>query len=178
MAVQNKFGTSYNYHLLMGPWSVGENTQHRNGNESHHHPLERLVIFHSISIQTIPFSSSHCTRRSRSSSAVAGMDLPKHRATGTTSLRDDSDFSKMEGTGSWDAIEWTKIEVPISIQSPSPSSFYLTFSIFFCFVFFPVNFVVVIYLQPISRYVSHANLDFLLEAEQVVAEVCIYTFVF
>lgn len=137
VAAQNKFGTSYNYHLHMDHGQLVK-TQHRNGNESHHHhPLERLVIFHSISIQTIPFSSSHCTRRSRSSSAVAGMDLPKHRATGTTSLRDDSDFSKMEGTGSWDAIEWTKIEVPISIQSPSPSSFYLTFSIFVLFCFFP-----------------------------------------
>ncbi|XP_014513688.1 phosphatidylinositol-3-phosphatase myotubularin-1 isoform X1 [Vigna radiata var. radiata] len=38
------------------------------------------------------------------------MDVPKHRATRTTSLRDVSDFSKMEVTGSWDALEWTKIE--------------------------------------------------------------------
>ncbi|KAL5069197.1 hypothetical protein RYX36_020084 [Vicia faba] len=57
------------------------------------------------------------------------MDLPRHRATPTTSLRDTSDSS----TGSWDAIEWTKIE-------------------------------------PIARFVSHANLDFLLEDEQVMAE--------
>nr|KYP38384.1 hypothetical protein KK1_040367 [Cajanus cajan] len=61
------------------------------------------------------------------------MDVPKHRSTRTTSLRDASDSSKMEGTGSWDAIEWTKIE-------------------------------------PIPRFVSHANLDFLLESEQVAAE--------
>ncbi|KHN37853.1 Myotubularin-related protein 2 [Glycine soja] len=61
------------------------------------------------------------------------MDMPKNRATRATSLRDASDSSKLEGTGSWDAIEWTKIE-------------------------------------PISRFVSHANLDFLLESEQVVAE--------
>ncbi|XP_027367606.1 phosphatidylinositol-3-phosphatase myotubularin-1-like isoform X3 [Abrus precatorius] len=38
------------------------------------------------------------------------MDVPKHRATRTTSLRDASESSKMEGTGSWDALEWTKIE--------------------------------------------------------------------
>lgn len=58
------------------------------------------------------------------------MDLPRHhRATPTTSLRDTSDSS----TGSWDALEWTKIE-------------------------------------PISRFVSPANLDFLLDDEQVVAE--------
>ncbi|KAK7343919.1 hypothetical protein VNO77_13045 [Canavalia gladiata] len=61
------------------------------------------------------------------------MDVPKPRATRTTSLRDASDSSKMEGTGSWDVLEWTKIE-------------------------------------PISSFVSHANLDILLEAEQVVAE--------
>ncbi|GAU40878.1 hypothetical protein TSUD_40520 [Trifolium subterraneum] len=57
------------------------------------------------------------------------MDLPKHRPTPTTSLRDASDSS----TGSWDALEWTKIE-------------------------------------PIARFVSPANLDFLLDDEQVVAE--------
>ncbi|RDX99710.1 Phosphatidylinositol-3-phosphatase myotubularin-1, partial [Mucuna pruriens] len=61
------------------------------------------------------------------------MDVPKHRGTRTTSLRDASESSKMEGTGSWDALEWTKIE-------------------------------------PISRFVSHGNLDFLLEEEQIVAE--------
>ncbi|KAK7279532.1 hypothetical protein RJT34_24585 [Clitoria ternatea] len=59
--------------------------------------------------------------------------MPKHRPNRTTSLRDASDSLKMEGTGSWDALEWTKIE-------------------------------------PISRFVSHANLDFLLGDEQVVAE--------
>ncbi|KAL2562662.1 hypothetical protein AAZX31_20G175900 [Glycine max] len=62
------------------------------------------------------------------------MDMPMNRATRTTSLRDASDSSKLEGTGSWDAIEWTKIE------------------------------------PPISRFVSHANLDFLLESELVAAE--------
>ncbi|OIV89707.1 hypothetical protein TanjilG_05162 [Lupinus angustifolius] len=61
------------------------------------------------------------------------MDLPKHRNARATSLRDATESSKMEGTGSLDSLEWTKIE-------------------------------------PISRYVSNANLDFLLEAEQVVAE--------
>jgi hypothetical protein len=44
--------------------------------------------------------------------------------------------------------------------------------IFHLFDFFVVNFVVVIYLQPIARFVSPANLDFLLDDEQVVAEVC------
>lgn len=90
------------------------------------------------------------------------MDLPRHRATPTTSLRDTSDSS----TGSWDAIEWTKIEVPF-LNSPS---------LFFLFIlqFFPffVNFFFVIFLQPIARFVSHANLDFLLDDERVVAEVC------
>ncbi|OIV90583.1 hypothetical protein TanjilG_01664 [Lupinus angustifolius] len=61
------------------------------------------------------------------------MDIPKHRTTRATSLRDATESSKMEGTGSWDALEWTKID-------------------------------------PINRYVSNANLDFLLDAEQVVAE--------
>ncbi|XP_019433209.1 PREDICTED: phosphatidylinositol-3-phosphatase myotubularin-1-like [Lupinus angustifolius] len=67
------------------------------------------------------------------------MDLPKHRNARATSLRDATESSKMEGTGSLDSLEWTKIE-------------------------------------PISRYVSNANLDFLLEAEQVVAEVRNNTF--
>ncbi|KAJ7974958.1 Phosphatidylinositol-3-phosphatase myotubularin-1 [Quillaja saponaria] len=49
------------------------------------------------------------------------------------SLRDTSELEKMEGTGSWDAIEWTKIE-------------------------------------PVSRSVSQLNLEFLLEAEQVIVE--------
>ncbi|XP_057733496.1 phosphatidylinositol-3-phosphatase myotubularin-1-like isoform X1 [Arachis stenosperma] len=61
------------------------------------------------------------------------MDVPKHRSGRSTSLRDATDSSKMEGTGSWDALEWTKIE-------------------------------------PVSRFVSHTNLDFLLEAEHVIAE--------
>lgn len=96
------------------------------------------------------------------------MDLPRHRATPSTSLRDTSDSS----TGSWDAIEWTKIEVPF-LNSTS-----LFFLIRYFFLSFFVNFVVVIFLQPIARFVSHANLDFLLEDEQVMAEVCNATFFF
>ncbi|EXB38454.1 hypothetical protein L484_022354 [Morus notabilis] len=46
----------------------------------------------------------------------------------------DSFSERMEGTGSWDALEWTKIE-------------------------------------PVSRSISYTNLEFLIEAEQVIVEV-------
>ncbi|XP_042521351.1 phosphatidylinositol-3-phosphatase myotubularin-1-like [Macadamia integrifolia] len=49
------------------------------------------------------------------------MATPKSRIPRSTSLRDsDSRFSeseKMEGAGSWDAIEWTKIE-PVKRSVP------------------------------------------------------------
>ncbi|XP_028793425.1 phosphatidylinositol-3-phosphatase myotubularin-1, partial [Neltuma alba] len=61
------------------------------------------------------------------------MAAPKPRNTRSTSLRDASDSSKMEGTGTWDALQWTKF-------------------------------------QPGSRNVSHANLDFLLEEENIIAQ--------
>ncbi|KAI9124633.1 hypothetical protein K1719_004555 [Acacia pycnantha] len=61
------------------------------------------------------------------------MAATKPRHTRSTSLRDDTDSSKMEGTGTWDTLQWTKI-------------------------------------QPGSHYVSHANLDFLLEEENVIAQ--------
>ncbi|KAI4352628.1 hypothetical protein L6164_006862 [Bauhinia variegata] len=61
------------------------------------------------------------------------MAAPKPRSGRSTSLRDASESAKMEGTGSWNALEWTKIE-------------------------------------PISRYVSQSNFEFLLEEEQVMAE--------
>uniref|UniRef100_A0A7N2LEX3 GRAM domain-containing protein n=1 Tax=Quercus lobata TaxID=97700 RepID=A0A7N2LEX3_QUELO len=71
---------------------------------------------------------------------------PSQRSGGgrTTSLRGDTyESDKLESTTSWDALEWTKIEVPS--QFPSNS-------------------------RPDSRYVSHVKFDFLLEAEQVIVE--------
>ncbi|KAL5800413.1 hypothetical protein ACOSQ4_033297 [Xanthoceras sorbifolium] len=38
------------------------------------------------------------------------MAAPKPRSGRSTSLRDSTDSEKLEGTGSWDALEWTKIE--------------------------------------------------------------------
>ncbi|KAI9157576.1 hypothetical protein LWI28_024611 [Acer negundo] len=38
------------------------------------------------------------------------MAAPKPRSGRSTSLRDSIDSEKLEGTGSWDALEWTKIE--------------------------------------------------------------------
>ncbi|KAK1571929.1 hypothetical protein Q3G72_025043 [Acer saccharum] len=61
------------------------------------------------------------------------MAAPKPRSGRSTSLRDSMDSEKLEGTGSWDALEWTKIE-------------------------------------HVTPSVSHANLEFLLEAERVIAE--------
>ncbi|KAA8534498.1 hypothetical protein F0562_032015 [Nyssa sinensis] len=65
------------------------------------------------------------------------MATPRTRSGPSTSLRDSdsrlTESEKMEGAGSWDAIEWTKIE-------------------------------------PVSRSVPQGVLEFLLEAEQVIAE--------
>ncbi|KAF7820227.1 phosphatidylinositol-3-phosphatase myotubularin-1-like isoform X1 [Senna tora] len=61
------------------------------------------------------------------------MAAPKPRSSRSRSLRDASESSKMECTGTWDALQWTKFE-------------------------------------PRSRYVSRANLDFLLYDEQVMTE--------
>ncbi|KAK9283122.1 hypothetical protein L1049_011353 [Liquidambar formosana] len=41
------------------------------------------------------------------------MAAPKPRSGRSTSLRDTSESERMEGAGSWDALEWTKIE-PVS----------------------------------------------------------------
>ncbi|PON60686.1 Myotubularin family [Parasponia andersonii] len=60
------------------------------------------------------------------------MAAPRSRSGRSTPLRDSSS-EKMDGAGSWDALEWTKIE-------------------------------------PVSRSISHMNLEFLLEAEQVIVE--------
>ncbi|KAK3228421.1 hypothetical protein Dsin_000302 [Dipteronia sinensis] len=38
------------------------------------------------------------------------MAAPKPRSGRSTSLRDSIDSEKLEGTGSWDALEWTKVE--------------------------------------------------------------------
>lgn len=66
------------------------------------------------------------------------MATPRTRSGRSTSLRDSdsrlTESEKIEGAGSWDALEWTKID------------------------------------QPVSRPVPHALLEFLLEAEHVVAE--------
>ncbi|KAF3434136.1 hypothetical protein FNV43_RR25239 [Rhamnella rubrinervis] len=61
------------------------------------------------------------------------MAASKPRSGRSTPLGDSADSEKMEATGSWDALEWTKIE-------------------------------------PLSRSVSHRNLVFLLEGEQVMVE--------
>ncbi|XP_030489489.2 phosphatidylinositol-3-phosphatase myotubularin-1 [Cannabis sativa] len=60
------------------------------------------------------------------------MAAPTSRSARSVPLRDSSS-EKMDGAGSWDAIEWTKIE-------------------------------------PVSRSISHTNLEFLLEEEQVIVE--------
>ncbi|XP_024030382.1 phosphatidylinositol-3-phosphatase myotubularin-1 isoform X1 [Morus notabilis] len=60
------------------------------------------------------------------------MTAPKSRSDRSMPLRDSSS-ERMEGTGSWDALEWTKIE-------------------------------------PVSRSISYTNLEFLIEAEQVIVE--------
>lgn len=65
------------------------------------------------------------------------MAAPRTRSGRSTPLRDSdtrlTELEKIEGAGSWDALEWTKVE-------------------------------------PVSRSVPHAVLDFLLEAEQVIVE--------
>ncbi|KAG5557116.1 hypothetical protein RHGRI_007400 [Rhododendron griersonianum] len=72
------------------------------------------------------------------------MATPKPRSGRSTSLREPGDnirlteSEKIEGTGSWETLEWTKIE-------------------------------------PAPRSVPEGLLGFLLEAEQVIVEVCIYT---
>ncbi|KAI8542546.1 hypothetical protein RHMOL_Rhmol08G0146300 [Rhododendron molle] len=72
------------------------------------------------------------------------MATPKPRSGRSTSLCDYGDnirlteSEKIEGTGSWETLEWAKIE-------------------------------------PAPRSVPEGLLGFLLEAEQVIVEVCIYT---
>nr|XP_043612710.1 phosphatidylinositol-3-phosphatase myotubularin-1-like isoform X3 [Erigeron canadensis] len=55
------------------------------------------------------------------------MAMPRNRR--TTSLRDSdnrlTDSDKIEGTGSWDAIEWTKIDQPVSRPVPHGLSDFL-----------------------------------------------------
>jgi hypothetical protein len=94
---------------------------------------ERSVISNSTQ-QTLSLSLSLSLnpRRSCTSSAVAGMDLPKHRPTPTTSLRDASDSS----TGSWDALEWTKIEVPFFQFNPFFFFFFVQHSWFSIYLIF------------------------------------------
>nr|GMC96133.1 phosphatidylinositol-3-phosphatase myotubularin-1 isoform X1 [Ipomoea batatas] len=60
-----------------------------------------------------------------------------------------AESERIEGAGSWDALEWTKIEV-IHFRD----------------------------WQPISRSVSQGIKKFLLPAEQVIVEVCSYHFLF
>lgn len=46
--------------------------------------------------------------------------MPRSRSGRTTSLRDLdsrlSDSERIEGTGSWDAIEWTKVDVCVNFN--------------------------------------------------------------
>lgn len=46
------------------------------------------------------------------------MSMPRSRSVRTTSLRDPdtrfTDSEKIEGAGSWEALEWTKIDVTVA----------------------------------------------------------------
>jgi hypothetical protein len=91
------------------------------------------------------------------------MASPKPRSSArTTSLRDSEESERLEATSSWEALEWFKIEVRFSISILgfiSQSSRCLNHILWFCFA------------QPVSRSVSNVNLDFLLEAEELIVEV-------
>lgn len=88
----------------------------------------------------------------------------------------------MEGAGSWDALEWTKIEVGLL-------AFVVIFVRWCEFFRLMRRYLLGIELgflgfgrrvfplwQPISRSVSHVKCDFLLEAEEVVVEVGQFVF--